>query len=461
MSLPAGGNKSLLNILLFGMMIFLGLQLVCNSRPPAPLINTAPEILTKMRELSVENKPDQAKQLLSSYNTKLQEDLKAGKLKQPELDRLSLQAHLTVADAYRRKALATNDIKVAELGFVEISNWERKYKNNPIWKQKIDLPGTKATEVVPTTGAAVYQQLTEDLDKRYRGDKVWGLFSGYYLIDSLVNLTGKNPAYSYAIAALILALIVRAIIWPLAQKQLMWGRQMSQLQPTIKELEEAFKKKDPTGAYRNTPEFQQKMMGLYKEYGVNPMAGCAPALLQMPLFLFVYACMVHYRFEFRNGTFLWINPGTSASTNGFLAPSLGDVDYILLVLYGVSMIVSTLLAPVSDPNQAKLSRRLGIGIAVFMTIAMALFFPVPSAFVLYWIFTNIFSSLQSLRAYRLPMPELKKVNAPGGGVFPVDPIKQTGKNGKAHTNGKTNGKAATDGLFKNPKKPTAQKPKED
>ena len=175
-----------------------------------------------------------------------------------------------------------------------------------------------------------------------------------------------------------------------------------------------------------------KVMELYKEYGINPMAGCGPALLQMPLFLAIYQCMLYYKFEFQKGTFLWINPSTSAATNGFVAPNLGERDYILLVLYGASMIATTLLTPVSDPSNAKQQRLMGVGIAIFFTFLMFTgVFPVPAAFVLYWIFTNVMATAQSLRAYRLPLPPLEKKVTKPGGVYPVPGASGAGTNGSA------------------------------
>jgi YidC/Oxa1 family membrane protein insertase len=162
-------------------------------------------------------------------------------------------------------------------------------------------------------------------------------------------------------------------------------------------------------------------MELYREYGINPLAGCFPALLQMPLFLTVYQFMLHYQFAFQKGTFLWINPSVAANTNGLTAPNLGEMDYPLIVLYGVTMLISVLMAPVSDPTQAKQQRLMSVGMSLLFAVFM-FFWPLPSAFVLYWVFTNILSSLQSYRAYRLPLAPLQKVNAAGGGVYPKNPV---------------------------------------
>jgi YidC/Oxa1 family membrane protein insertase len=135
--------------------------------------------------------------------------------------------------------------------------------------------------------------------------------------------------------------------------------------------------------------------------------------------------MLQYRFEFQKGTFLWISPGASQATGGWVAPNLGERDYILIVVYAISMVVTSLLTPVSDPSNARQQRILGISVAVIFSVSM-FFYPLPSAFVLYWVFTNLFATAQMLRAYRMPLPALVKVNAPGGGVYPVQPARTNG-----------------------------------
>lgn len=299
------------------------------------------------------------------------------------------------------------------------------------WENKsVEVAPTKRFPVTSLTGKVLYDRLVLELRQQSENHLIVGLLPGYRIIDTLVAFTGKNPYLSYAFAAFLLALIVRSMIWPLAQRQYMWGRQMSRLQPLVAELKERYKDKK-TGQMKDMQEFNQKVMGLYKEYGINPMSGCLPALIQIPYFILIYQCMLQFRFDFQEGFFLWINPSTSASTNGFVAPNLGEKDYILIVIYAVSMIVTTVLTPVSDPSNQKQQRLMGIGIAVFFSITM-FFYTLPSAFVLYWVFTNVFATLQMLRAYRMPLPPLVKVNAPGGGVFPTD-------GGAKKTNGQITG----------------------
>jgi YidC/Oxa1 family membrane protein insertase len=445
MSKPVAKKPDFLSLLLIFCATFLFMQMCNRTNTGSKVVgldNTA-EVLAEMRKEGKDLDIPTLRDLNAALASKLDEELKAGKIKDADKKKLALEGNILVADGMYRKAISTGTAHHAAEAFNFYTGFERKYKLDPLWKAPIQVTPGKDFPATTITGDSLYKNITTTLDKKYKAESVWGLANGYAFIDWLVALTGRVPTFSYAFAAFMLACVVRAIIWPLAQRQLMWGRKMGQLQPLTKELEEAFKKKDPTGAYKQTPEYQQKVMGMYKEYGINPMSGCLPALAQMPLFLFVYQCMLHYRFAFENGKFLWVNENLHTATNGFVARNLGEQDVILVIVYGISMVISTMLTPVSDPQNAKMGRRMGIGIAIVWTIMM-FFFPLPSAFVLYWIFTNILSSTQSLIAYRLPLPPLEKVNAPGGGVFPKGP---------------TDFSANLEGMFGRNGGPKPQKPK--
>jgi YidC/Oxa1 family membrane protein insertase len=309
-----------------------------------------------------------------------------------------------------------NDTNRMRMALATLSHYERQYLDKPVWNTPVAVAdrsthGGIAYDYKSISGQQLYAKIRDTVAARNRTELVWGVVPGYQLIDGLVALTGRVPGFSYAFAAFLLAFLVRAIVFPLSQKQIMYGRQMSQLTPLVTEIKDKYKDDQLTQ--------NQKVMELYKEYGVNPMAGCAPALLQMPLFLMVYQCMLHYQFTFEKGTFLWINPATSKATNGLLAANLGQSDAVLTIIYGITMLISTLLTPISDPSQVRQQRIMGIGITLVWTFTMFTgMFPVVSAFVLYWTFTNILATAQSLRAYRLPLPPLVKKQTPAGGAIP-------------------------------------------
>ncbi|MBX3118013.1 MAG: membrane protein insertase YidC [Fimbriimonadaceae bacterium] len=419
-------------------LIFLGFQMFMNREPQDT--RTSAKILESIRSENSKINDHSINTELTKLNAALSEDeKKAANEKDPAARRIledtilrkRVEGQLLAADAAYKAGIQRNDFNRLNTAYITLRGTHKQYLGKPIWKdQQFEIPAT-LTGSFPAktvTGESFYNELVNELTKRSQKDLVWGLVPGYQLIDYLVNLTGAVAGFSYAFAALLLAFVVRALVFPLTQKQYRWGRQMAQLQPLMKELKAQYTDKK-TGQIKDMQEFNQRSMAMYKEYGLNPMAGCLPMLIQMPFFLMVYQCMVHYRFEFQKGTFLWINPGNAGST--WIAPNLGETDYLLIVIYMISMVTTTLMTPVSDPSNAKQQKMIGVGVAVLFSIMM-FFYPLPSAFVLYWVFTNIFATAQMVWVYRQPVEPLVKVNAPGGGVFPTDPTPNgTPKNGQS------------------------------
>ena len=132
------------------------------------------------------------------------------------------------------------------------------------------------------------------------------VFEGFY------NLTAAVGFANYGIAIILMTILVKALMYPLTAKQVRSMKAMQELQPALKKLQ-----KD----YKNNPQLlQQKMAELYKEAGVNPLAGCLPLLIQMPILMGVYYCLYGYSYS-GDPTFLWLT-------------SLSDTDplYVLPIL---------------------------------------------------------------------------------------------------------------------------------
>lgn len=220
---------------------------------------------------------------------------------------------------------------------------------------------------------------------------------GYRFVDMVVGWFGaeRNPGFSYWFAGVFLAIIVRLVVWPLSARQIMGMRRMQLLQPMVKELQAKYQGQ----------ELQQRMMKLYQKYGINPLASCFPLLITMPVFLWVFMAMGSYRFDFMNGTFLWINEASARAYPGIFAPNLGEVDVPLVLLYGISMVVQALIT-VSDPSTAKQSKMIGIGMGLLFTVLFLTVLPYPSAFLVYWVATNILTTIQTLVLLRIPVPPL-------------------------------------------------------
>jgi len=429
MSKPAAPPKSnFLTSLLLMVAVFLTFKLFLDPSKSGTEINgkeikTSVEALNKLREIDGKDAKSRTEadqfyndglQLYQSFGNILKQDIGAKRTTEAESEDTHTVASIITAHIQLKNGIASEDTGKIRMAYQTLEPIERNSPNSTAWRDtKIDVSDKGVKSQV--TGKELLAQLISTLGERNKKDYIWGFIpGGFQFIDFLVGLTGHDPRWSYAIATLLLAFVVRAVVFPLSQKQLMMSRQMSQLAPRISEIKEKFKD-SPT-------EMNAKTMELYSRYGINPLAGCLPALVQMPLFLTVYQCILHYQFEFTHGYFLWINPQTSSASNGIFAPNLGQQDYLLIVIYGVSMIISTLLTPVTDPTQQKQQRMIGLAAAVIFPVMMLLrIFPVVSGFVLYWTFTNLFSMAQSIRAYRLPMPPLVEVNAAGGGVIPGKP----------------------------------------
>ena len=395
--------------------IFLAIQLFLKPQNP---VQSGP-LEDQLAKLKVSNAKILDQSIVAqhqAYEQSIDAQVKDKKLTEAQADEKKLEAAIITADTQLKAGIERNDSGRIRAAYFTLIPFHKRLGEAPVWNETFGVSDVSSNPKFgwkDWTGGKLYDFSITTLSEHNKHDLIWGFIpGGYAFIDALVHLTGAHPDYSYAVAALILALIVRGAIYPLAQKQFLFSRQMSQLAPLVAEIKDKYKD--------DTNNQNLKVMELYKEYGVNPAAGCGPALVQMPLFLTVYQCMLLYQFEFIKGTFLWVNPETSRITHGITAPNLGQLDAVLIVIYGITMTISTLLTPVTDPTQKKQQRLIGVGMSLFITVTMFFgLFPVPGAFVLYWIFLNILATAQALRAYGKELPPLVKVNAAGGGVYPT------------------------------------------
>ncbi len=406
-------KSSLIQVLLWGAVIYLGFSLFAPKGPTGPE-KSYTELLTEMRA----NNRDILDQTIAMKTfPAFQNAVDKTKMSDADKDKLKLEGEVLVADTQCKAAAQRKDINRVITANDALLAWQRRIGNTPLWTTPITVAAHKdfpQTQYTPQEMKERARALSSDLGKN---TPVWGFFPGYDLINFLVHVTGAVPGFSYALACLLLALSLRILIYPLTQKQIVFGRQMSQLSPLMNEIKEKYKRKDGKQAdMKDQQAMNAEIMGLYEQYGLHPASGCWPMFLQMPLFLMIYQSMQHYRFEFEQGHFLWICDALSKSTHGFIAANLGQKDYILIVIYAISMVITTLLTPVSDPANAKQSRMIGLVMSVSFGVMM-FFWPVPSAFVLYWVFTNILAAAQSLYFYRMPVQPLVKKKSSAGGVI--------------------------------------------
>ncbi len=208
----------------------------------------------------------------------------------------------------------------------------------------------------------------------------------YHVIDFMVSLTGKR-SWSYALAILLISLLVKLALTPLSNKQYRSMKEMQKLQPYLQELQAKHK--------NDKPLLQQKTMELYKEHGVNMFGGCLPSLMQIPFWILMVQMISVYQYHFTHGTFLWIGSPLSHLFPAYIGLNLGQQDWPLLLLYAGSMYVTQrmTITPSLDPQQAETQKMMSV-MAPFMTTYFFANAHYPSAFVLYYLTFNILSTAQ-------------------------------------------------------------------
>jgi YidC/Oxa1 family membrane protein insertase len=202
---------------------------------------------------------------------------------------------------------------------------------------------------------------------------------------------------SYGIAILVLTLVVRLVLWPLQSKANQTMRKTALLGPKMQELREKYKD-DPT-------RMNQEVMKLYKQYGINPVGGCLPMAIQIPIFFGLYQ-MLAQAVELRNAKFLWVPDLSQPDTVAHL-PGLGwPINIIPLLMAATQIWLMAMTPKTGDPTQRRM---------MMFTPLIFLFFcyNFAAALALYYTAQNIFSILQFYQNKRQPMPTLEKV-APAG-----------------------------------------------
>ena len=188
---------------------------------------------------------------------------------------------------------------------------------------------------------------------------------------------------NYGVAIILVTIMFKAIFWPITQKGMKSMKNMQKLQPKMVKIKEKYKS-DPT-------RMNQEIMALYKTYKVNPLGGCLPMILQIPVFFALYKVLL-LSIELRHAPFmLWINDLSAPDRLwiGFDLPYLGGLP-VLTLLMGASMFLQQKLTPTTaDPTQAKIMMFLPV-IFTFM------FLNFSSGLVLYWFVNNLLSILQQV-----------------------------------------------------------------
>jgi len=212
------------------------------------------------------------------------------------------------------------------------------------------------------------------------------------LMNWFYHLTVQMHLPSYGLAIILLTILIKIVLYPLTFKQMRSMVMMQQLAPKIKEIQERYKNKDPQ-------QMQQKIMELYKEHNVNPMAGCLPLLVQMPILIALYRALLHFHYsDPAHAQFFWIKS----------LSQVGDPFYILPVLAGATTFLqSRMTTNVSDPTQRMMLIIMPVFIAWIATT-------VPAGLGLYWVIFNAVGIVQQYFVNRHTQ-SLKEALSEGGG----------------------------------------------
>jgi YidC/Oxa1 family membrane protein insertase len=185
--------------------------------------------------------------------------------------------------------------------------------------------------------------------------------------------------HNYGVAIILLTLLIKILFWPLTHKSYVSMKAMKKLQPKMQKIREKYKD--------DKEKMNQEIMQMYRTHKVNPVGGCLPMVLQIPVFFALYR-LLYSSIAMRHAPFLWWINDLSAPDRfpiGVQIPYLGDGLPILTVLMGVSMYVQQKMSPTGgDPKMEKMMMMMPVVFTVF-------FVNFPSGLVLYWLVNNVLS----------------------------------------------------------------------
>ncbi len=196
------------------------------------------------------------------------------------------------------------------------------------------------------------------------------------VLGGLYNINSMFGLVSYGYAIILLTIIVKFLLYPLTVKQVKSMKAMQEIAPKMKKIQEKYKD--------NPQVMQQKVAALYKDAGVNPLAGCLPLLVQMPILMGMYYSLYNLEYPSADAAqFLWL-------------PSLSEADpyYILPILNVLTTFYQT--RQTSDMSNPQMKMMMLI-MPLFIGFISLTF---PSGLVLYWVVMNLCQILQQWWIYR-------------------------------------------------------------
>ena len=221
-----------------------------------------------------------------------------------------------------------------------------------------------------------------------------GIWNEYFVypLSQLITFFAKTFGNNYGLAIVVTTLIIRFALLPLMIKQTKSTKAMQVIQPEMAKLKEKYSSKDQA----TQQKLQQEMMQLYQKHGINPLAGCLPIFIQMPILFAFYHAIIRTA-EIKQHSFLWFDLGHA------------DPFYILPVVAAITTFIQQKLAMAGTAGQNP-QMAMMLWLMPIMILVFAINF--PAALSLYWVVGNIFGIAQT---YLIKGPDLKASKAGGSG----------------------------------------------
>lgn len=240
-------------------------------------------------------------------------------------------------------------------------------------------------------GAALLLAGCTEFDQPISSDSegFWNEFIVWPLVSAITFF--KDLLGTYGLGIIAVTIIIRLVMLPLMIKQTKSSKRMQEIQPELAKLKEKYKSKDAV----TQQKYQQEMMAMFQERGVNPMAGCLPVLVQMPVLIGFYHAISR------------MNSTPEIDLGAFLIFPLAEPSIILAIIAGVMQFIVLKTGPAMDNPQMKV-------MMYFMPVMIIGFgIVLPSALTLYWVIGNIISLIQNMFIYRpWEKKEVKEVQQP-------------------------------------------------
>ena len=218
----------------------------------------------------------------------------------------------------------------------------------------------------------------------------------------------------WGLAIIIVTLIIRLLLFPIQRKQLKSSFQMQQVQPRMQEIQKLYA--------GDQVKIQQEMQKLYQETGFNPLAGCLPMLIQMPIFIILFQVLRDKIGQYAGGelsvSFYNILPNlTQTVPDAFNQDIVYSIPYIIMMVLFIGLSVTPMILQMKQNPQNRSQMTMMMGIMGIMFTWMA--FISPAGVMLYWALSSGFALVQQLITQRV----LKKEAAEKEEAATAKPIK--------------------------------------